>query len=306
MLNIAILGPGKISHRFMNGMKDVYGARVVAVASRDLNSARDYACKYNIEKYYSYDDLYNDSSIDAVYIATPPFVHKNQIIECLLSNKHVLCEKPLMKSSKDAKDCFELALNNNLVLMEANKTCFTPTFNQVREWIKSIGNISYIEASYCYKGDFDHNHWVYDSDLAGGGMYDVGVYPLMAVYNLADSKVCDVVKMEQDYLKCKGFSQYLLKFENGIIASVRGAITTQTENKLMIYGDLGYIECPNFWKSKTCKLVVDGKETIKQFDFNSEFTFEIQHFVDCINKNLKESPIMSSSASIDILKIIEK
>ena len=114
MIRFGILGPGKISHRFVKGMKDVSGAKITAAASRDFNKAEEFCELYQIEKAYgSYEEMLKDKDVDAVYIATPPFVHKEQIMMCLKAGKHVLCEKPLMKTSKEARECFDLATASN-------------------------------------------------------------------------------------------------------------------------------------------------------------------------------------------------
>lgn len=308
MINIAVLGPGKISHRFMEGMKDVIGAKVVAIASRDTEKARQYANTYGVEKAYTYVDLYNDESVDAVYIATPPFAHKEQILNCLKSNKHVICEKPLMKSEKDLRECFEYAKSKHLILMEAQKAVFTPTYNKIKEIIDSkiLKDIKLIEASYCYDGKFPVDHWVYEKEKAGGGMYDVGVYPLSVVLTLNNSEILNMSKESIEYLNCDGFTDMLIKFKNNVIANVKGSIIHNSENVLKIYGSNGYLKCEKFWRAKSFELVIDNELIIHEFDFNSEFTFEIQHFVDCINKGLTESPILTEELSCLMIKLIDE
>lgn len=310
MIRFGIIGPGKISHRFILGMKDVEGAKIIAVASRNEERARAVKEQYNFEKCYaSYIDLVNDEEIDAIYIATPPHTHDELIHLCLEHNKHVLCEKPLMGNSEKAKACFDLAKEKQLMLMEANKTPFTPVFNKAKEWIDKgyIGKVQYIDASYSYRQLFGEDHWVYWKDEAGGGMYDVGVYPLAFVTCLMNSKVIEKKRMALDHNGlCDGFEQILLRFENGVMASVRGGIDVQTENKGMIYGEDGYIETTHFWKTHDIKLIKGNEVIVEHFDFVSEFTFEIQHFVNCINQGRSESPILSASRSIEMIQIIEK
>ncbi|MEG0169349.1 Gfo/Idh/MocA family protein [Anaerorhabdus sp.] len=310
MIRFGILGPGKISHRFILGMKDVAGAKIIAVASRNEERAKSVAQQYQFEKYYtSYVDLLKDDEIDAVYIATPPHTHDELIRLSLSHGKHVLCEKPLMGSSEKAKQCFEFAKEKGRLLMEANKAPFTPIFKQAKQWIEEgcIGKVQYIDASYSYRQLFEEGHWVYWKNEAGGGMYDVGVYPLGFVTCLMNSPVIEEKRMALDHNGlCDGFEQILLRYKNGVIASIRGGIDVQTENKIMIYGEEGYIESMHFWKSHDIK-VVKGNEVIeKHFDFNSEFTFEIQHFVDCIVAGLQESPVLSMEKSVEIIQIIEK
>lgn len=309
MIRFGIIGPGKISHRFIKGMNDVVGARIEAVASRSIERAKQIQEQYGFDKAYTYLECFEDKDIDAVYISTPPHTHFELIQLALKHGKHVICEKPLLGNSKDAIECFKLAKESNLILMEANKSVFTPIFNQAKQWIEEgvIGKPLYIDGSYCYRQLFGDDHWVYWANEAGGGMFDVGVYPLTFVHCLLNCAVTEKTRMAITHNGlCDGFEQILLRYENGVVASVRGAIDIQTENKIMIYGEDGYIESVNFWKSHDIKCVIKDQIIEKHFDFNSEFTFEIQHFVDCIMNGLSESAIMSSKHSIEIIQIIEK
>lgn len=310
MIHFGILGPGKISHRFIQGMRDVQGAKIVACASRDITRAKSVQEQYGFDKAYgSYEELLQDPTIQAVYIATPPHTHKELILLSLKYRKHVMCEKPFMAKSSDAKECFDTAKQQGCFLMEANKGPFTPIFNQAKTWIDEglIGQVLYIDASDSYRSIYPDDHWVLSRKDAGGGMFDVGVYPLAFTVCLMDSPVVEQKRMALDYKGlCDGFEQMLLRFDNGVMASIRGGLQVQTENKVMIYGEKGYIEAVDFWKCHDIKCV-SGNECIEShFDFDSEFTFQIQHVVDCIQAGLIESPIMSSSRTIEMIKIIEK
>ena len=308
MIRFAILGPGKISHRFTKGMKDVENAQITAVASRDLKKAQDYCALYGIEKAYgSYEEMLRDKEVDAVYIATPPFVHAVQIKMCLNAGKQVLCEKPLMKTSAEAKECFALAKEKGLMLMEATKGVFIPPFLKIKELVhnNALGPVSYVEASYCYDGNFNEDHWVKNQALAGGGMYDVGIYALSAVLCLLDKDVVDVKRLDFKGNNCLDFTQILLHFGDAV-ASVRGAISVNTQNKLLIYGKKGHIECEFFWKCHDFVVRVEGQEMNYHFEFDSEFTYEIAHFVQCIEKGLVESPVLSEKMSCLMLDIMDE
>ena len=308
MIRFGILGPGKISHRFVKGMKDVQEACIAAAASRDFSKAKAFCEQHGIEKAYDgYEKMLSDESIDAVYIATPPFVHKEQILMCLKAGKHVLCEKPLMKTSDEARECFALAKEKGLLLMEATKGVFTPTFLKIKELMENgtLGKVSYLEGSYCYDGKFGEDHWVMHQNLAGGGMYDVGIYPLSAVVGLLGTNVTQVKRMDLCGVDCLTMSQLLIKFDD-VLASVRGAITVSTENHLRIYGDLGHIDCEFFWKSHEFTLTTADQTQIFHFEFDSEFTYEIQHFVECIKKGLSESPVLSEEVSCLMLDLMDE
>ena len=128
MLNIGIIGCGKIAHRFMKGALELDNVHVIACAARELERAEEFAQKYTIGfAYGDYDSMLAREDLDAVYIATPPFMHEEQIRLSLSHNKHVICEKPFVQNTETVKDLFKIAKEKGLILMEANKTVFTPT-----------------------------------------------------------------------------------------------------------------------------------------------------------------------------------
>ena len=135
---------------------------------------------------------------------------------------------------------------------------------------------------------------------------DVGVYPLTVALSLAGLNVTEMKKMVM--LNEQGsddLTHMLLRFDKGIVASVKGGIGVETDNHFTIYGDLGKIRVPRFSKNPYYFLEVYGREekTIK-LEFASEFKFEIEHFAQCIQDGLTESPWMSEAMSSKIIELI--
>jgi predicted dehydrogenase len=308
MLNIGIIGCGKIAQRFMKGALELDDVTVIACAAREVDRAEQFAHKFGIEHAYgSYDSMLELKDLHAVYIATPPFMHEEQIRLCLSHNKHVICEKPFVQNEDTVHALFKIAKDKGLILMEANKTIFTPTWNSIRKSIQenTIGNVRYLEGSYTYRFP-TADHWVFDPKRMGGGMMDVGVYPLTVALSLMGLNVKEMKKMVMINEKSSDdLTHMLLRFENGVMASVKGGIGVETDNHFTIYGDLGRIRVPRFSKNPYYFLEVYGREeeTIKLV-FESEFRFEIEHFAQCIKDGLTESPWMSEAMSAKIIQLI--
>ena len=108
MIQIAVAGPGRISRRFLDGMKDVSDGCVCAFATRNPDRVREYAETYQIQQTGSFDALCRDSSIHGFYVSTPNHVHYEMIRQALLSGKHVICEKPITVTGKELRELFEL------------------------------------------------------------------------------------------------------------------------------------------------------------------------------------------------------
>lgn len=311
MIRFGILGCGKITERFLKGCKLCDEVVVSAAASRDLHKAQEYCASHHIPYAYgSYEALCADNTVDAVYIATPPFAHYELVKMALNHGKHVLCEKPFVASEQEVEELFDLARNQGVMLMEAMKAVFTPTTKQVKAWLAQgkIGRLRYAEASYCYLSPFDHDHWVFDAKRMGGGILDVGVYAIAYLNELISKDIQESVAMSTiGETGADEFMQILIKYENGVQASVRGALNVKTKNIAYFYGSEGYIEVEDFWKTTKAKLIrYDGE--IENFDgaFESEFYFQIDHFVQCIKKGTVQSPVMGERASKAVIRLINR
>ena len=308
-VRFGIIGPGKISHRFMKGIAYSPDGEVIAVASRSMEKAVEYQKQYQLKYAYdSYEAMLENPEIDIVYIATIPSLHYEHIMLCLQHHKHVLCEKPLMASSEELKTCFEYAHRNNLFLMEAQKAPFNYLNQVIKQKIADglIGDVRYIEAAYCYASfAYNYDHWVYRPQ-DGGGMFDVGVYAIAYANMFAGDKIKNIQAMvDRTPTGCDGFAVAMLEYQNGVKATVKGAIELTTENKAMIYGTKGYIETYNFWKNTTATIYIgEDKETL-EVEMPTDFYPEIEHAINCVKNGIIESPIMSESASLEIMKVLE-
>ena len=109
MINIAVMGLGKISDRVISGILEAKGANLYMLVSRDLDKASILAKKYQAEKFGDINDLYNDNNVDLVYICTPNKVHYQNIIDCLNNGLHVICEKPMLSNKEELIKVFNLS-----------------------------------------------------------------------------------------------------------------------------------------------------------------------------------------------------
>lgn len=145
-LKWGIASAGKISHDFVNaiGTLSHNDHKVVAVAARDLNRAKEFAELHDIEKYYgSYEELANDFNVEVVYIGVLNPQHFPVAMQMLEHNKHVLCEKPLCMNEKEVKELVTFASKKKLFLMEAIKSRFYPSYQHLRDQINNdmLGDI---------------------------------------------------------------------------------------------------------------------------------------------------------------------
>jgi len=136
-LRWGIIGCGRVSHDFTQALKHVPTASVVACAARSEDSAKAFAQKHKIQRYYgSYDDLLADEAVDIVYVGNMHSFRRSVGEKCLMANKHTLLEKPFTCSLEDARYLVDLARERNLFFME------------VSEWILFFSAFSIMHLSY--------------------------------------------------------------------------------------------------------------------------------------------------------------
>ena len=186
-VKVGVIGCGRVAHRFPSEASVVNGVNVVAAFDVDKNAASSFASLGNkISIYNDIDSFLN--AVDAVYIATPHLSHYGYIKKSLKVGKHVLCETPMVLKGEEARELYELAEKNGVVLMEANKTAHCPAFNHLVVMIKSgvIGDVVDVEASLSQL--LDKNGREFDAKKAGGALFEQGSYPLLPIFRLMGTK----------------------------------------------------------------------------------------------------------------------
>lgn len=255
-LRWGIIGPGSIARRFASQMLYSKTGSVHAIASRDLEKARAFAEEFNAPKgYSSYTELLDDPEVDAVYIATVHTKHAKWSVKAAEAGKHVLCEKPLGVNHATVMASVEAARRADTVLVEGYMYLFHPQTAKVLELVAggAIGSVQHIEASFAFSATPGDGR-LFNPDLAGGGILDVGGYPV--------SMACAVARaaggrpVQPASLIAKGqigergvdeWSSATLQFPDWITAHVTAGIRVKDENRVRIFGSAGYITVPNPW-----------------------------------------------------------
>lgn len=280
-LRWGIIGPGNIAKQFANGVNHSQLSKLVAVASRTPGKADTFADEFNIPtRYTTYEQLLADDNIDAVYIATPHTQHPQWAIKTAQAGKHVLSEKPAGLNRYQAEAMIQAARENNVFFMEAYMYRTHPQIFKVLELIQSgaIGQVRFIDAKFAFNAaGAPATHRLRDPQLGGGGILDVGGYPVTMVRLLAGSiqatgfanptKIKAIGVIGQT--KVDDYATASLEFPGDIIATVTAGVQLATENKAHIHGSEGSIVVETPWvparEGGTVKLVLrnkDGEQTI--------------------------------------------
>lgn len=305
-----IISTAEINHRFIGAINATKG-KVVAIASRNIDKAKKIALQYHIEKAYgSYEELYQDTEVNLVYISTINKEHVNQIKKALHYGKHVLCEKPIALHKKDAIEVFSLAKEKNLFLMEMQKSLFLPVTTIIKEYINSnkLGNLHQVDMSACFYRPLAK--WMYDPKQ-GGVVYGSASYTIEYLDYLIEPKEIIVLPLAtKDDTNCIDSVALNIKMDDVLINS-RITMKAKAKSFCHFYFDNGYIEVDEYWKARSiritvCPLGID-EEDIKQINLPIDFemVYEIKHVEECLENNKIESSIMDSKRSILCCEVVD-
>lgn len=170
---------------------------VAAVAARDEAEARRYAARHGIERVLpDYEAVVGDDAIDAIYVPLPCGLHGRWTVAALEAGKHVLCEKPFTANAEEAQRVADVAAGTGLVLMEAFHYRYHALTRRMLDIVGSgrLGRIRTVDAFFrAHLGPASDIRWQYP--LGGGGLMDIGTYPLHLMRTLTGEEP-DVVSAE--------------------------------------------------------------------------------------------------------------
>lgn len=306
-----IIGLGTIAHQFANDLMLVEEAELVAVASRNLEKAQEFAKEYDCKKAYdSYDAIINDPEIDILYVATPHNSHAALTIKALQNNKHVLCEKPLALNYDDALQMINASKENHKFFMEAFWTRFNPSFREAFSKIKNgeIGEVKYINADFAFCANLEGiGNRNTDLKLGGGALLDIGVYPLFLCYIVLGIPNEIVAKSNFHKTGADLQTSMILQYENAQ-AILHASFVSTSNIKATINGTKGRINLNTLWhEAQSYTLNVDNNEQEILLPTKGKgFTYEIEECQQCIKENRIESELWSHQNSLELIKIVDQ
>jgi predicted dehydrogenase len=304
-----IIGLGNIANQFAADLLLLDDAELIAVASRNKENALEFAEKYNCKKAYdSYDSIFEDDQVDIIYIATPHNSHAELSIKALENGKHVLCEKPMSLSYEDSVRIIEASKKNDKFFMEAFWTRFIPSVQEILQKVNLgiIGDVKSVKADFSFYADEKEGGRLFDKNLGGGALFDIGVYPLFLSYILL-GKPKEI--LSKSIFHKNGIdlqTSMILQYENAQ-SILQASIVSESDMKATISGAKGHIQLNSPWFiADGYSLFKDEKEEIYSLpNFGKGYTHEAIECHNCIRNNQIESQLWSHQNSLDLSKIVE-
>jgi len=307
-LNWAILGTGAIATTFAKGLRLSGNGELVAVGSRSLASAEEFCLHHGGKAFGSYEEALTDRQVDAVYIALPHHMHAEYTILSAQAGKHILCEKPFTLNLSEAERALEVVRARGVLFMEAWMYRSHPQTLKVKRLIEdgAIGAVRAAHAEFGYRAARDWNHFKADGAVGGGGLLDVGAYPVSFLRMVAGREPtraeysCEITDRGADAIGAG-----LLEFGDDFRATFGCAIHLEMANTATIYGEEGQIYLPSPWFCHGPILMKRGGETTEvEFETVPDlWAHQAKIVADCLPS--VESPTMPWNDTLGNMKTLD-
>ncbi|WP_248723223.1 Gfo/Idh/MocA family protein [Seonamhaeicola sp. ML3] len=309
-INWGIIGLGNIAHKFAKDLLTIPDAKLHAVASRTQEKSDVFAKVYGATKAYSsYEALAKDKDIDAVYIATPHALHKENTTLCLEHGIAVLCEKPFAMNSDEVDMMIAKAKENQVLLMEALWTYFLPHYQYVLDHLKNetYGKLLKLEADFGFFKAFDDNSRLFNKDLGGGSLLDIGIYPIFAA--LSTLGIPENIEANATFFENGADSSCSITFKygDGSTALLNSSLIEDTPTEAIFYCENATVKINTYFHApSTVSIIRDNNE--ERIDFNYKtigYNYEAIHFNELIRNGKTESDVMTFEFSKQLIKLLD-
>jgi predicted dehydrogenase len=306
-----VVGPGAIAVGFADAMGMAEGGDIVAVASRSSERADAFADRYGIAtRYGDYAALAEDGEVDAVYVATPQSRHVDDTLLMLRAGKHVLCEKPFALNEAEAQRMVDESRRQNVFLMEAIWSRYLPAYRSLVDVVGSgrIGEPLLVEADFGFRRPVDPEDRLFRADLGGGGLLDLGIYPL---------QLCTLLLGPVEHVSAEGVIgetgvdeqvAAVLRHRGGGLGVMKAGLRVNMTCTARVSGSEGAVEIPAFMHCPNALRVLSpaGVEDIDGTYEGNGLRFEIDEVHRCLDEGKNESDVMPLDETLALARTLDE
>lgn len=306
-VRVGIIGSGFAAALHAKAYERSPYSKVVGVSA--INNLKNFCREFNIPRAYEdYRKMLEQEDIEMVSVCLPNYLHKEATLAAASARKHVVCEKPLATTLKDADEMIEACKDNKVNLMYAEDWIFAPALIRAKDIYKegAIGDIIYIKAKESHGGS--HSPFAHKLQYCGGGaMIHLGIHPAGFVSWLKERKVVEVVgkasrggrsNLVHPQFEGEDWAAAILTFEDDTFAFIEGNYVTfgGMDDRVEIYGKKGNIKVNltqgsplSVYSPGGYEYAIEKAETTKGWTFPAVdeerslgYQDEIGYFVDCV------------------------
>ena len=308
IINVGIVGTGRMAPRFLAEDKYVSGIHIVCAYNPETESGEEFRRRHEIPVYSADYEAFLEN-VDAVYIASPNETHYGYAKRALLAGRHVLSENPVALSKRDMEELYALADEKNLVLLEGIKTAYCPGFHKLLGIASSgiVGNIRNVEACFT-KLENPESRELTDL-MYGGSFLELGSYVMLPILKLFGQ---DFEEVRFDTIKGENgldiFTKASFCFPTGIATATCG-LGVKSEGRLLIAGTKGYIvaEAP-WWKTTYFEVHYENPGEVEKYSerfLGDGLRYEISDFLSRITGNSSSEFKLTRGETVALARIME-
>jgi len=311
-LRWGFLGAGGIAPTIATDFQ-IAGITIQAVATRDLVRSNTFADKFGIpNRYDSYATLVADPEVDIVYVSTTQNFHHRDALMVINAGKHLLLEKPFTLDAEEAAEIQAAALEMKVFVMEAMWTRFLPTMVEVFTLLEQgvIGDPRIVYADHSQHLLPKRAPRLWNPALGGGALLDLGIYPVSfaaRVLGLPSEVVARSTLTEQGIDE---ITSMIFRYDNGAHAILETSMVTAGPVSATIHGTQGRIEIDRPFYEQTSFTVFDlNSSVVQRYEEKIDgrgMQYQAVHVEECIQAGLLESPIMTLSESVSLMKLMDE
>ena len=301
-----VLATGNIAGQFAADLKHSHSGVLVAAASRDITKAEAFCAEHGGEAVGDYDALLARNDVDAIYIATPHDSHIEWAHKCMAAGKATLCEKPLGLNQGEVLNLYGTAARRKVLLVEALMYLMHPRMHLAKQLIDdgAIGKVTGFSSDFGFAFPFTPDHRLYNIERAGGGILDIGIYPLTAARFLIGEPKNLSGEARLAPSGADAEAKATLAYDD-FDAHLHCSIDTELEWHITVNGDKGRLKISQPWhpgpdNNQIVVTDLDGNETVHQSDDDRPlYAVEADHMGDLIRGGALSSNLVTPDFSIN-------
>lgn len=310
--NWEIVGSGWIAHDMANALiqEDV---GIYGVSSGHYSSAIKFSEEFSIEHVYeNYQSMFEDENIDIVYIATPHNSHYEIMKNALLRNKHVFCEKAITLNSKELDECVKIAKERHLVISDGVTLFHMPLFKELKKVISSnsLGPVKMIQVNFGSFKEYDVNNRLFNPNLAGGALLDIGVYAVSFARWFMSSKPNTVLTTMTPFeTGVDESSGILLQNKEMEIATISLTMRAKQPKRGLVACENGYIEVYNFPRADKATITYTSNGHTQEIvcgESGLALNYEIRDMEEYVSNLNGQTNLQNIQDVMDVLTQVQK
>ncbi len=284
-MKLGLLSTANINAQIIQGAAETDRVDVAAVGSRDGARAQTYAAEHGIPRAHStYEELLEDTDVDAIYISLPNGMHHEWTMKALAAGKHVLCEKPYSRHPAEVEEAFDAAEAAGLILTEAFMYRHHPQTKEIERLVRegAIGRLRSVRSVFSFALT-DLTNVRADPELAGGALMDVGCYCVSGARIVAGDPVSVLAEQVVGETGVDMATYGTMRFWDDVVAQFEASFLAPERQALEIVGDGGVLRVAAPWRvdwGGELRLERNGKSELVEVELANSYRLELENFAD--------------------------